>query len=407
MRTSSALTDQIHTLTDGLLAELVDFRRDLHAHPELGFNEHRTTAKVAERLEAAGLKVRRFSPTGLAADIDPATEPGPATRRLRRVALRADLDALPLQEDTGLPFSSTVPGVSHACGHDVHTTVVLGAGLVLAELARQGALHSAVRLIFQPAEEIQPGGALDLLDTGVLEDVDRIFAVHCDPKVPVGQVGTRIGPITSASDTVTVTLTSDGGHTSRPHLTGDVVYALGLVATTTPALLGRRLDPRAGVNLTWGSVRAGSAPNAIPTTGTITGTLRCLDARTREKAENLLQELITQVVAPTGVETEVSLVRGVPPVDNDEVCTRILDEAARAVLGPDALVLTEQSLGGEDFGWYLTAAVGAMARLGVRTPGGRAYDLHRPDLVVDEDAIGVGARFLAQVAAGAGRDLHT
>src|SRR5699024_4785848 len=210
----------------------------------------------------------------------------------------------------------------------------------------------------------------------------------------------------SASDTVTVTLSSDGGHTSRPHLTGDVVYALGLVATATPALLGRRLDPRAGVNRTWGSVRAGSAPNAIPTTGTITGTLRCLDARTREKAENLLQELITQVVAPTGVETEVSLVRGVPPVDNDEMCTRILDEAARAVLGPDALVLTEQSLGGEDFGWYLTAAVGAMARLGVRTPGGRSYDLHRPDLVVDEGAVGAGARFLAQVAAGAGREPH-
>lgn len=406
MLTSADLTAQIHSLTDALLEELVGFRRDLHAHPELGFTEHRSTEKVAARLEAAGLKVHRFSPTGLAADIDPATEPGPATRRQRRVALRADLDALPMQEATGLPFASTVPGVTHACGHDVHTTVVLGAGLVLADLARRGALQSAVRLIFQPAEEIQPGGALDLLDTGVLEDVDRIFAVHCDPKVPVGQVGTRIGPITSASDTVTVTLTSSGGHTSRPHLTGDIVYALGLVATTTPALLGRRLDPRSGANLTWGSVRAGSAANAIPTTGTITGTLRCLDARTRDRAEALLEELITQVVAPTGVEVEVNLVRGVPPVDNDEGSTRIMDEAARAVLGPDALVLTEQSLGGEDFGWYLTRTIGAMARLGVRSPGGRSYDLHRPDLIVDEGAIGVGARFLARVAADASRDLH-
>lgn len=406
MLSSADLTSQINQLSDELVGELVQFRRDLHAHPELAFTEHRTTQKVADRMQAAGLTVHRLSPTGLTADIDAGTAPGPATRRRRRVALRADLDALPLTEDTGLDFASTNEGITHACGHDVHTTVVLGAGLVLAELARRGELASGVRLIFQPAEEVQPGGALHLLDTGVLEDIDRIFAVHCDPKVQVGRIGTRIGPITSASDTVTVTLSASGGHTSRPHLTGDVVYALGLVATLTPALLGRRLDPRAGVNLTWGSIRAGNAANAMPATGSISGTLRCLEAGARDRAEALLEELITQVVGPTGVEVSVDLVRGVPPVQNDEDCTRVMDEAARSVLGPDSLVLTEQSLGGEDFGWYLTRTVGALARLGVRSPGGRGYDLHRPDLVVDEDAISVGTRFLAQVAVGAGHDLQ-
>lgn len=406
MLSSADLTAQINQLCDDLVAELVEFRRDLHAHPELAFTEHRTTQKVADRMQAAGLTVHRLSPTGLTVDIDSGAEPGPAARRRRRVALRADLDALPLSEDTGLEFASTAEGITHACGHDVHTTVVLGAGLVLAELARRGELASGVRLIFQPAEEVQPGGALHLLDTGVLEDVDRIFAVHCDPKVQVGRVGTRIGPITSASDTVTVTLSASGGHTSRPHLTGDVVYALGLVATLTPALLGRRLDPRAGVNLTWGSIRAGSAANAMPATGTISGTLRCLAADARDRAETLLEELITQVAEPTGVEVSVDLVRGVPPVQNDEGCTRVMDEAAKSVLGPDSLVLTEQSLGGEDFGWYLTRTIGALARLGVRGPDGRNYDLHRPDLVIDERAISVGTRFLAQVAAGAGRDLQ-
>ncbi|HLR28093.1 MAG TPA: amidohydrolase, partial [Ruania sp.] len=371
MLSSADLTSQINQLSDELVGELVQFRRDLHAHPELAFTEHRTTQKVADRMQAAGLTVHRLSPTGLTADIDAGTAPGPATRRRRRVALRADLDALPLTEDTGLDFASTNEGITHACGHDVHTTVVLGAGLVLAELARRGELASGVRLIFQPAEEVQPGGALHLLDTGVLEDIDRIFAVHCDPKVQVGRIGTRIGPITSASDTVTVTLSASGGHTSRPHLTGDVVYALGLVATLTPALLGRRLDPRAGVNLTWGSIRAGNAANAMPATGSISGTLRCLEAGARDRAESLLEELITQVVGPTGVEVSVDLVRGVPPVQNDEDCTRVMDEAARSVLGPDSLVLTEQSLGGEDFGWYLTRTVGALARLGVRSPGGR------------------------------------
>ncbi|UFU03899.1 amidohydrolase [Ruania suaedae] len=400
-------TDRLTVILDDLADELIAFRRDLHAHPEVARTETRSSGKVAERLEAAGLSVHRFTPTGLVVDIDPPNAPaGPPSRRRRRIALRADLDALPVQEATGLDFSSTVRGVSHACGHDVHTTVVLGAGLALARLAAEGELATGVRLLFQPAEELQPGGALDLLKAGALEGVDRIFAIHCDPKVDVGQVGTRIGPITSASDTVTVTVTSSGGHTSRPHLTADVVYALGLVATTTPAVLGRRLDPRAGVNLTWGSVRAGTAANAIPTTGTISGTLRCLDVRAWDRAEHLLREIVEQVVAPTGVEVDVQIVRGVPPVDNDGESVRLMETAAASVLGEDSVHLTEQSLGGEDFGWYLTHTRGAMARLGTRTPGGRSYDLHQPELVVDERAIGVGARFLAQVALDAGRRLQ-
>ena len=312
---------------------------------------------------------------------------------------------------------------------------MLGAGLVLADLHAQGVLRRGVRLVLQPAEEVQPGGSLDVLAAGAMDGVDEIYAVHCDPKVDVGRIGTRIGPITSASDEVSVTIASPGGHTSRPHLTGDVVYALGQVITQVPAVLGRRLDPRSGVNLTWGAVHAGSAHNAIPSTGTVLarrhicrwrgrrgrwraaatappahhaiprsgtlrGTLRCLDVRAWEFAGQVLHDAVEQVVAPYEVEVTVHHTRGVPPVENDERCTGLLEAAARDVLGPDSVVLTEQSLGGEDFAWYLTKVPGAMARLGTRTPGGRSYDIHQGDLQVDERAIGLGMRLLARVAAG-------
>ena len=375
--------------------ELVMIRRDIHAHPEIARTEVRTTNLIAARLREAGLKPQLLPGTGLICDLGPM----PSEVRLRRVALRADIDALPLQETSGLPYSSTIAGKAHACGHDVHTTIVLGAGLVLAELARAGDLAQPVRLIFQPAEEVQPGGALDVLAEGALDGVDRIFALHCDPKTDVGKIGTRIGPITSASDEVTIKFTSPGGHTSRPHLTGDLVYTIGQVITQVPAVLGRRLDPRSGVNLTWGAVNAGEAHNAIPVVGTLRGTLRCLDVRAWEHAARVLHDAVEQIAAPYEVEVEVLHNRGVPPVENDEDATADLEAAARQMLGPGSLLLTEQSLGGEDFAWYLTKVRGSMARLGTRVPGGRSYDIHPADFQVEERSVDVGVRLLSYVAA--------
>ncbi|ANC30888.1 amidohydrolase [Isoptericola dokdonensis] len=383
--------ERVDQIVAGLADQLVAVRRDLHAHPETARQEFRTTALLADRLVAAGLTPRLLEGTGLVCDI------GPDVPGRGRVALRADIDALPVEDACGLEFASTVPGTAHACGHDVHASVVLGAGLALARLAKEGADVSA-RLIFQPAEESMPGGALDVIAQGALDGVARIGAVHTEPKLDVGRIGTRIGPITSASDMVTVTLSSGGGHTSRPHLTGDVVYALGQVITQVPAVLGRRLDPRSGVNLTWGSVHAGNAHNAIPATGTVRGTMRCLDVRAWEKAGQVLHEAVAQVVAAYDVEVTVHHVRGVPPVDNDAEVTAALEAAATATLGEEGVVLTEQSLGGEDFAWYLTKVPGAMARLGTATPGGPRYDLHQGELQVDERAIGIGARFLARFA---------
>lgn len=375
-----------------LLPELVQVRRDLHRHPEPARLEHRTTGVLARALEARGLPVRRLTTTGLVCDLGPA----PVRTGRLRVALRADIDALPVTDTCGAPWESESPGLAHACGHDVHAAVVLGAAVVLAELADR--LDTGVRILFQPAEEVMPGGALDVIEQGVMDGVGRIFAVHCDPRLDAGKVGTRIGPITSASDPVTVTLTSAGGHTSRPHLTGDVVHALGQVITQVPAVLGRRLDPRAGVNLTWGHVQAGATHNAIPAVGTLRGTLRCLDLRAWEEASVVLRDAVGHVVAPLGVEAEVTIVRGVPPVVNDAASTALLDEAVRTELGAEALVLTEQSLGGEDFAWLLTKASGALARLGTRGPDAAVQDLHRGDLAIDEDAIAVGVRVLVRAA---------
>jgi amidohydrolase len=391
------MTTSAHALIDAEVeahrSELLELRRDLHANPELSWLELRTTDVVATRLEAAGLTVTRLARTGLVVDVgDTGQQAGP------RVALRADLDALPVEDLTTDPWVSTRPGVAHACGHDVHAAGLVGAGLALAEVHRRGELPGRVRLLFQPAEEVMPGGAADLIEQGVLDEVERIFCLHCDPTLDLGQVGVREGPITGAADQLEVRLTGSGGHTSRPHLTEDLTFALAKLITELPAVLSRRLDPRSGVSVVWGMVRAGVAPNVIPAAGVVGGTIRMLDAVAWSHAERLVREYIDDIVAPYGVKAEVDYRRGVPPVVNDPGATQVLAGAVDRVLGPEGRVTTTQSLGGEDFAWFLDAVPGAMGRLGTRTPGGPTYDLHQGNLRVDERAALLAARVLATVA---------
>src|SRR5215218_10099436 len=260
----------VETTVDKREDELVDLRRDLHAHPELSWQERRTTELVAYHLDELGWRLTRTGDAGLIADL--------GTGDRARVALRADLDALPVNDTTGGPWQSQVPGVAHACGHDVHTTALLGAGMALSDVHAAGLLPGRVRLLFQPAEEVMPGGANRLMEVGALDDVARIFCLHCDPGLDVGTVGLREGPITGAADSLAIQLTGNGGHTSRPHLTEDLTFALGKIVTELPAVLSRRVDPRAGVSVVWGIVRAGAAVNVIPATGRGGGTVRMLDA---------------------------------------------------------------------------------------------------------------------------------
>ncbi|MET8801967.1 amidohydrolase [Streptomyces sp. NPDC004546] len=385
-------------LSEALHADLVAFRRDLHMHPELGNQEFRTTAAIKERLELAGLRPRVLAKgTGLVCDIGLTEGERPA---LPLLALRADIDALPIPDTkSDCPYRSTVPDRAHACGHDVHTTVVLGAGLVLADLHAKGLLPRPVRLLFQPAEEVLPGGALDAIEDGALKGVERILAVHCDPRVDAGKIGLRHGAITSACDRLEIALDGPGGHTARPHLTTDLVTAAARVAVDVPALIARRVDTRAGLAVTWGRIESGHAPNVIPQHAELSGTVRCLDLDAWRQAPDIVHAAIDEVATMHRAKSEITYVRGVPPVVNDRESTDLLRRAMAARRGRDSVESTEQSLGGEDFSWYLEHVPGAMARLGVRTPGERTVrDLHQGDFDADEHAITVGVEMFTAAA---------
>jgi amidohydrolase len=371
----------------GGIGDIVAWYRHIHAHPELSRQEFQTTQLLATMLASAGLQpIIGPTGTGLICDVGAGD---------RCVALRADIDALPLQEATGLPYASRMDGVAHSCGHDAHTTILLAAALALSSAPE---LPGRVRLIFQPAEEVMPGGAVDMIEAGALHGVERIFGLHCDPRVEVGRVGTRVGAITSAADLIELRLTSPGGHTSRPHLTADLVHALGTVITGLPALLSRRVDPRSGTVLVWGAVHAGEAPNAVPETGLLRGTLRTGDHEVWEDLEPLVAGLVQSLVSPLGVGYELHHRRGVPPVVNDGESTAILRAGIESALGGDALAGTKQSSGGEDFGWYLEHVPGSFARLGVWPGEGGMRDLHQPTFQLDERALLTGIRVMVHTA---------
>ena len=387
------LEGELDAFLSGHEPELIEFRRDLHAHPETGYHEYRTTRRIALRLEAAGLKPAILPKgTGLTVDIGSGSSDGPV------VALRADIDALPISDEKDVPYRSLTRGACHACGHDVHTAVLLGTGLFLARAAAARALPGKVRLIFQPAEEVA-GGAIDVMAAGGIASVDRIFALHCDPRLDVGKIGTRIGSITAACDKLTVKVTGPGGHTSRPHLTADLVFVLGKIITELPAALSRRIDPRSSLSLVWGRVNSGSAANVIPDDGVVEGTVRCLDDAAWHEAPDLVKALLESVASAYGVVPEISYQRNVPPTVNEAISTAMFEAAADRVLGPDSITEAPQSLGGEDFAWYLDSIPGALARLGTRTPGSAAdFDIHQAVFDVDERAIGYGVRLMAATA---------
>ncbi|WP_448610148.1 amidohydrolase [Geodermatophilus sp. URMC 60] len=390
----TSFPEELGTAVDEWVAErqpqLVAVRRHLHAHPELSYAEFETTSFLEQRLRNADLDPKRLpSGTGLVVEVgEGAGGPGPT------VVLRADIDALPLADLKDVPYASTRENACHACGHDVHTTVLLGAVLALNSLDD---LSGTVRCVFQPAEETVPGGATGVVAAGVLEGASRAFALHCDPSLPAGSVGLRTGAITAACDRMDVTLTGPGGHTARPQLTVDLVDALGRLITDLPSLLSRQVDPRAGMSLVWGAVKAGVAANAIPQRGHLSGTVRVLDRDAWQDAEGLLRSLVERVAATTGADVEVDYVRGVPPVVNDPRAVALLRSAALETVGSEGLRVSPQSMGGEDFGWFADVVPIALARLGTHG-GGAPLDLHRGTFDIDERAIGVGVRLLARTA---------
>jgi amidohydrolase len=387
--------DDVAAATAPLVAELVTIRRDLHMHPERSGSEHRTTARIVERLERAGLAPKTLSfGTGLTCDVGRVDGTSPL------VALRADIDALSMPDEKDVPYRSRVDGLSHACGHDVHTAVVLGAGLVLAQLLDPADAPGGVRLIFEPAEETVPGGAVDVIDEGHLDGVDAVFGVHCDPKTNLGQVGVRSGPITSAADMIEVSLHGPGGHTARPKLTVDLVQVAAHVAVELPPLVARRAAQYGDLRVVFGALLSGDAHNVIPTLARLRGSMRTPDRAAWEVALSVLESSLNDLVLPTGATWTLDHVRGVPPVVNDPDATETLAAAAREVVGTDGVVDAVRSWGGDSFAWYLENRPGSYARLGTHDPSGiePRIDLHAGAFDVDERAIAIGVRVLAGTA---------
>lgn len=372
-------------------SELIAFRRRLHAEPELSFEEVGTTDAVMERLTVDGLQpVRLESGTGLYCDVGTDGT---------FVALRAELDALAMDDGKDVPYRSRTPGVSHACGHDVHTAIVLGAGLALNRLAEQGSLPGRVRLIFEPGEERVPGGAVEIVEDGLLSGVRSVFAVHCDPKMDVGMVGTRIGAITSASDLVEVTLTGPGGHTARPNMTVDLVTVMADVVARLPDVLTDRMGGPENCRMVFGAIHAGAAANVIPARGVLTGSLRTPDRAAWDLAPVALRESLEVILAASGAKWQLRHVRGVPPVINDADAARALARSARSFLDDDAVVETEHSWGGDSFGWMTNAVPGAFVRLGTHNPElPKHLDLHHSKFDVDERCIAIGIGTLTRAA---------
>ncbi len=378
---------------------LVAVRRNLHAHPELSGAEQATTDLVYERLQLAGLEARRLAVgTGLMCDIVPT---GPtatsATGFQEGLAMRADLDALAMADEKHVAYRSQVPGVSHACGHDVHTAIVLGTALYFAH--HRDELAGPVRFIFQPAEERVPGGALDVVSDGGLAGVAAIVGLHCEPKLDVGIIGLRAGAISSAADMAVIRLSGPGGHTARPELTVDLVGVAAKVVTELPGRVAAAvapidLDHSTLVKVVFGSLHAGDAVNVIPTHGVLKASIRTPSLAVWDVLADVFERELRAIVAGSGAEVDLDYTHGVPPVVNDRAVTDIVGEAAAVAFGTTCVEEVQQSWGGDDFAWYTREVPGTYVRLGVRDPLGPTLDLHAGHFDVDERSIAIGIRLL-------------
>lgn len=379
---------RIKDLAQSLAPRLIEIRRHIHAHPELSGQEYQTAAYVAGVLSSSGIHVREgVGKTGVVGELLNQRTTG------RLLAIRTDMDALPIQERTELEYASRQSGIMHACGHDVHTTVGLGTAMVLAGLG--DALPGNVRFLFQPAEEIAQGAGWMVKD-GAMENVSAIFSVHVFPSIPAGSVGVRYGALTAAADDLEITITGESGHGARPHEAIDAIWIAAQVITTLQQAISRTQNPLRPVVLTIGKIEGGRAPNVIADHVRLVGTVRSLHPETHAYLPDWIEKIVCNVCHTYGARCEVKYQRGVPSVQNDSILTKLLEEAAQEAWGSDRVqILLEPSLGAEDFSLYLQHAPGMMFRLGVGHQDKPNYPLHHPQFHVDESAIVTGVVTLA------------
>lgn len=376
-------------LNNELRSRLIALRRDLHRHPELSLQENRTAQKLYDELQRLKpVEIRRVAGTGVVARIR-GKDPGAPV-----VALRGDIDALPILEATGLEFTSKNPGVMHACGHDAHATWTVGAACLLAERPAAG----DVLIILQPAEEIGKG-ARAILKTGVLDSVAAIFGAHVDSRHLVGEVVAQEGPLAASSDTFEIALLGQGAHGARPHESADPIVCAAGIISALQTIVARRLNPADAGVVTVGSIHGGSAPNIIPETVELKGTIRAVDTGTRRLLQEEVKRIVKHTASAHKVKAKVTIHSGTPPIVNPPQPVSWARDAVANMLGEEAIVpLGMLNMAGEDFACYLEKMPGCFLRIGVREPGGEVIPAHSPQFCVAEECIFVGAAVLAETA---------
>ena len=383
---------RIKDLATELAPRLIEIRRHIHAHPELSGEEYQTAAFVAGVLSSNGIHVEEnIGKTGVIGELK-----GNGSNS-RILAIRTDMDALPIQESAGLDFVSRNQGVMHACGHDVHTTVGLGTAMILSQLSQE--LPGNIRFIFQPAEEIAQGASWMVAD-GAMNNVDNILGVHVFPSIPGGSIGVRYGALTAAADDLEIIITGESGHGARPHEAIDAIWIAAQVITSLQQAISRTQNPLRPVVLSIGQIKGGRAPNVIADSVRLLGTVRSLHPETRANLPDWIENIVKNVCDSYGGKYQVNYRQGVPSVQNDFALTQILQSAAEEAWGSDRVqILPEPSLGAEDFSVYLEKAPGSMFRLGVGFKDREEnHPLHHPKFEVDESAIITGVVTFAYAA---------
>lgn len=384
------LKEKIKILAKEFAPALIDMRRHLHANPELSYQEIATSQYVQEQLHALGIPFEIKATTGILATIKGKNPDS------KVIALRADMDALPILEENDVPYRSVNNGVMHACGHDVHTTVLLGAAKILQNLKEEW--EGTIQLIFQPGEERNPGGASYMIKEGVLENPrpGGIVALHVHPGLDVGKLSFRKGRVMASADEIYITIRSKGGHAAAPHLTADTVLIAANLIVSLQQIISRNNSPISPSVLSICSVQGGNTTNVIPSEVKLMGTFRAMDEEWRYKAHELIRKQAIGLVESMGAEIDLHIDIGYPTVDNDPVFTTAAWELANEFMGQSNVEETELRMGAEDFGYYTQVIPGCFFRLGVRNESkGIIHQVHTPKFDIDESAIEIGAGMMA------------
>jgi hippurate hydrolase len=384
------LKEKIKTLAHTIAPDLIGIRHHLHANPELSYQEFKTSAFVQEQLSSMNIAFEVKATTGIVAIIKGQNPES------RVIALRADMDALPIVEENDVPYKSVNNGVMHACGHDVHTTVLLGAARILNDLRLEW--DGTIKLFFQPGEERNPGGASYMIKEGVLENPRPagIVALHVHPGLDVGKLSFRKGRVMASADEIYITIRSKGGHAAAPHLTADTVLIASQLIVSLQQIISRNNSPISPSVLSICSIQGGNTTNVIPSEVKLMGTFRAMDETWRYKAHELIKKQAIGLVESMGAEIDLHIDIGYPTVDNDPAFTEAAWQLANDYMGKQNVEETELRMGAEDFGYYTQVIPGCFFRLGVRNESkGIIHQVHTPKFDIDESAIEIGAGMMA------------